>query len=407
MISVVPTKIYYIWNYLEWGGAQIYFFGLMKRMNQSSEVLALMPKNSDAQLLKFLDNLNISCEFFDRHADVKPAPTIIRKLQRHWNKIVSEISLISYLRRFDFSQSIVHVELAPWQSAAALLWLCRKAKVFVTIHNSILPIPLSRRLLWRIKFAILARQKNFHIFTANKNAKESLRSLVPKEFYERIKVTYANINPAEIDEALRIEINKEEIYKKHNLPADKFLVFCVGQFIDRKGRWTFLEAAREILKTESDIGFVWISNTKLTAKDVKKIDEYNLGDKFVFINSAQIGGEHIDLFKLLRAAADIFALPSYIEGLPISLLEAMALEIPCISTDINGIPEAIKHLKSGILIEAGNGDALKDAILLLKNDVALRRKLSKNGREFVLANFSEPVVAEIAAAAYAESFRKD
>lgn len=375
-------------------------------MKERCEVLALMPNGSDAQLLQFLDNLGIRYKFFDALTDVKPAPTISRKLQRHWNKIRGEISLIDYLRKFDFTDTVVHVELAPWQSATALFWLCLKAKVFVTVHNSVLPIPPHRRLLWKIKFAMLARLENFHVFTANRNAKESLRTLLPKKFYERIKVTYANINPSEIEEALRLKIDRNELCARYNLPPRKFLVFCVGQFIDRKGRWIFLEAAREALKTLDDIAFVWISNSKTSAEDLKKIAEYKLGDDFIFINSEQVGGEHIDLFKLLRAA-QIFALPSYIEGLPISMLEAMALGIPCVSTDVNGIPEAVKPFETGLLIEAGNSKALKDAILLLKNDDALRAKLSRNGREFVLANFTEPVVAEIAAAEYLAAFRKN
>lgn len=363
-----------------------------------------MPKGSDAQLLKFLDNLQISYEFFDAHADAQPAPTVKRKLQRHWNKIKSEFSLLCYLRKIDFSGSIIHAEFAPWQSLLILVWMCRQTKVFVTVHNSVLPIPRHRRFLWHLKFAVAARLKNFHIFTANEDAKNSLRSLVPNEFFEKIKVTYANVNPAEIDEALATEIDRDEICKKYNLPFDKFFVFCVGQFIDRKGRWVFLDAAREILKTNADAAFVWISNSKPSAEDLIKIKSYNLNEDFVFINSEQVGGAHIDLFKLLRVA-DVFALPSFVEGLPISLLEAMALGIPGISTNINGIPEAVKPFETGCLIEAGDGEALKNAILSLKNDDSLRRKLSKNGREFVLANFSEPVVAEIAARAYLESFR--
>ena len=92
------------------------------------------------------------------------------------------------------------------------------------------------------------------------------------------------------------------------------------------------------------------------------------------------------------------------EGLPISLLEAMALGIPCISTNINGIPEAVKHLETGYLIEAGNAETLVEAIKTLKDDKALREKLAKNGREFVLANFNEKIVAKIALEKYFEAF---
>jgi glycosyltransferase involved in cell wall biosynthesis len=93
-----------------------------------------------------------------------------------------------------------------------------------------------------------------------------------------------------------------------------------------------------------------------------------------------------------------------LEGLPISILEAMALGIPTVSTNINGIPEAIKHLETGYLIEPGSSDALMNAVLEIKNDERLREKLSKNGREYVLNKFNEKAVAQIALERYSNSF---
>ena len=101
--------------------------------------------------------------------------------------------------------------------------------------------------------------------------------------------------------------------------------------------------------------------------------------------------------------ADVFTLPSYVEGLPISLLEAMALGIPSISTNVFAIPEAVKHLQTGMLIEAGDDDALAASILTLKTDENLRQKLSAQGRAYVLQHFDEREVAKIAIASYRES----
>ena len=91
------------------------------------------------------------------------------------------------------------------------------------------------------------------------------------------------------------------------------------------------------------------------------------------------------------------------EGLPISILEAMALGIPSISTNINAIPEAIRHHETGILIEPGDIKDLKAAIMLLKNDSALREKLSIQGKKHVLQNFDESTVAKIAVERYLRS----
>ncbi len=121
-------------------------------------------------------------------------------------------------------------------------------------------------------------------------------------------------------------------------------------------------------------------------EDLKKAKSYNLGAKFLLITSDQIGTEHVDLFKLLRQA-DVFALPSYVEGLPISILESMGLGIPTISTNINAIPEAIKHLETGLLIEPGNSGALKDSILLLKKQFLAQRKVVDSGRKIYFGKF--------------------
>ncbi|CAN5412209.1 hypothetical protein BH20ACI1_BH20ACI1_23100 [soil metagenome] len=399
-----PAKFYYVWNYLEWGGAQILLFGLMKEGKNIGEVLAVIPENSNEQLLRFLKNLNVECKFVDSYTDTKPAVKIKRKLERHWKKLWCEFVYFRYLKNLDLENSIIHAEFAPWHSFLILFLLAKKTPVFITVHNALPPVPRWRYFSWQVKFWLLSRRKNFHIFTANKDTKESLKTLVPQKAFDKIKIIYANVNPHEIDEALNSEIDRTELLKKYKIPENKFLVFCVGQFIDRKGRWIFLEAARKLLEKNNDIAFVWISNSKPDADDLAKADSYNLGENFRLITSDQIGTAHIDLFKLLRPA-DLFALPSYLEGLPISIIEAMALGIPTISTNINAIPEAIRHLETGWLIEPGNSDLLVEAVQTLKDDEDLRNKLSQKGRKFALENFNESVVAKIALESYLDAFR--
>jgi glycosyltransferase involved in cell wall biosynthesis len=404
-MKLLPKNFIYVWHYLEWGGAQVLFFGLMKEAKKKGKVFAVMPKGSNEQLLKFLKKLEVSSEFFKAHADAAPADSVKRKIERHWNKLYCEFVLLKYVDKFDLKNSVIHTELAPWQSLCALLWLCRKSTVFMTMHNSLPAVSKWRFLLWKLKFQIISRNKNFHLFTANQDTKESLRPFVSSKFLETIKVIYANINPVEINKALTAEINRAAYSKKYNLPKNKFLVFCVGQFIDRKGRWIFLDAAQMLLRDNKDIAFVWISNSKPSAEDLEKTQNYRLGENFRFITSDQVGDEHIDLFKLMRLA-DVFALPSYLEGLPISIIEAMGLGIPTISTKINAIPEAIKHLQTGLLIEAGDSVALKDAIQKLKDNDELREKLSKNGREYALTKFNEKTMAKIAVESYIEAYQQ-
>jgi len=399
----LPKKLLCVWNYLEWGGAQVYFLALMKEAKKHCEVRAILPAGSNEQLLKFLNDLDIPCDFVASHTDTQPAFSVKRKLARHFNKLRSEYVYCRHLKKFDLKSCAVHVEFAPWQSFAALFWLCTKTKVFTTVHNSVYPQQPWRYWIWKFKFGVLSKFKNFHIFTANEDAKKGLREFVPADFYDRVKVTYASINPPELLSAQKSGLNKQAICQKFKIPADKFLVLCVGQFIDRKGRWIFLEAAQRLLKENSDMAFVWISNSKPPEEDLLKAEAFGLGENFVLITSEQVGKERIDLFNLIRLA-DVFALPSFVEGLPISMLEAMALGKAVISTNINGIPEAVKHLETGYLIEPSDVDALVEAIQTLKNDEALREKLARAGSEFVLKNFDERIAAQTAWQSYEESF---
>lgn len=397
-------QIIYAWDYVEWGGAQIYYFALIKEVKKEFDVRIVLPEKSDAQLLKFIEALDVPYEFIPSQTDSKPAPTLKRKLEKHRNKFRSECVLIEHLKKYDLKNSIVHVELAPWQALFSLMRLSSKTQVFITAHNSLPPVPKWRHLLWKIKLKAISRFKNFHIFSSNEDSKNYFRQFFPSEFWEKIKVTYTSVNPPEIDAALALEYDEADLKRKFDIPADKFLVLCVGQFIDRKGRWTFLKAAKKVSQNVDDIAFVWISNSKPSAEDLRKAEEFGLGDRFVLITSDRVGKERMDLFKLFRLA-DVFVLASFVEGLPISLLEAMALGIPSISTNINAIPEAVKHRETGMLIEAGDDEALAEAVETLKNDDNLREKLSKNGREYVFKHFDEREVARIAIASYKESLR--
>ncbi len=395
-------RIIYAWNYLEWGGAQIHLLAIIKEARKEFDVVVVLPEGSNAQFIKFLDEENVKYEFFKNHATVAPAHNLTAKISKHRQKLKSERSLLKYLEKFDLSECLVHLDLAPQQSFAALIKLSMRTRVFVTLHNALPPVSKWRDKLWKIKFGAISHFRNLRVFCSNQDAKNYFTKYFTKKFADTIKVTYTSINPPEIEAALNEKLDYPHLHEKYNLPPEKFLILCVGQFIDRKGRWTFLDAAKKVCDKNDDVFFVWVSNSKPCAEDLKKAEDYGLGKKFRLITSDLIGNERADLFRMFRLA-DVFALPSFVEGLPISLLEAMALGIPCISTNVYAIPEAVKHLETGILIEAGDDDALAEAVLKLKNDECLRKKLSTNGREWVLKNFDEREAARIAIAVYKES----
>jgi glycosyltransferase involved in cell wall biosynthesis len=85
--------------------------------------------------------------------------------------------------------------------------------------------------------------------------------------------------------------------------------------------------------------------------------------------------------------ADLFVLASFAEGIPVALMEAMALGVPCISTYIAGIPELIDNDHDGILVPAGSVDDLTKAIVRLARDPALRQRFAEAARAHVLRDY--------------------
>lgn len=88
------------------------------------------------------------------------------------------------------------------------------------------------------------------------------------------------------------------------------------------------------------------------------------------------------------ATATVFALPSYAEGMPMALLEALSWGIPAIATPVGGIPQVVTTERNGLLIAAGDIDGLAAAITRLMNDPAWRERLGSAGRATVAAGFA-------------------
>lgn len=390
----------FLWTYTNWGGAQVYFFAIMKLARADWDIVVLIPKESKPDLLAFLDQLGVRYEFLSHRFDPQVEPSLVGKLKRQSERIRSEVDIYRSLKRFDTSSSVFHIEISPWQSWILLgLLALRRATVFVTLHNFRPDPPLWRRVVWKLRFQIVSRLPGFHIFASNRDTKESLKDWVTKDFWEDIRVTYTCVDPEQIERARIDDFDRNEERSDIGIPSNAFVVLALGQFIDRKGRWTFLDAAARVADLLPDTFFVWVMPDEISEEDLSLIENFGLGETFIPVLSSSIGSDRHSILRFLRIA-DVFALPSFVEGLPIALLEAMAIGIPSISTNVYAIPEAVIDGKTGLLIEAGDCVALAEAVIRLRGDAELRENLSGHGSEYVLGNFDEREAARTCIAAY-------
>jgi glycosyltransferase involved in cell wall biosynthesis len=127
--------------------------------------------------------------------------------------------------------------------------------------------------------------------------------------------------------------------------------------------------------------FVFAGDGPLRGSLEAQAAELGVADRCLFL------GERTDMPDLL-AASDLVVLPSLYEGLPVSVLEAMAAERPVVATAIGGTDEAIVSEESGLLVPPRDPAALAVAIGRLQGDPALARRLASAGRARVEREFS-------------------
>ena len=169
-----------------------------------------------------------------------------------------------------------------------------------------------------------------------------------------------------------------------------------------KGVGEFLEAARLVRRQKPGVRFVLVGRcdednpASIQSKQLHQWQEEGAREWW---------GHRSDMPAVLGHAA-VVVLPSYREGLPVSLLEAAACGKPIIATDVPGCREVVRHRVNGLLIPPRNAIALADAIILLLENPELRQELGRRGRDIVVKEFSSTIVIRQTLALYHELLQK-
>lgn len=162
-----------------------------------------------------------------------------------------------------------------------------------------------------------------------------------------------------------------------------YVVLTPARFHEQKGHVYLLEAVAQV----PDVTVVLAGDGELRPAMEARARELGIMDRCVFL------GHRSDVPDLL-AAADLFVLPSLFEGLPLSVLEAMAAQRPVIATAIGGTDEAVVDGETGLLVPPRDSAALAAAIRRLRTDSVLARRLAERARMQVTARFSADVTAQ-------------
>jgi colanic acid/amylovoran biosynthesis glycosyltransferase len=183
------------------------------------------------------------------------------------------------------------------------------------------------------------------------------------------------------------------------MPAAPRLV-CVGRLCEQKGQLLLIEAAKNLQEQQIDFELILAGDGEMRAEIESLIVQYRLQEKVKitgWISSAEVRNTIL--------ASQILVLPSFAEGLPVVIMEAMSLRRPVISTYIAGIPELLIHRENGWLCVAGDvrnlTDTLREALLTpvatlqKKGDAAYERVITRHNIDIEAAKLAERFRAKV------------
>ena len=175
---------------------------------------------------------------------------------------------------------------------------------------------------------------------------------------------------------------------RERLDPTASLILSVGRLTEKKGFPILLEACARLKREEKSFRCEIIGDGPDRTKLEQQIQALGIGDRIALLG-AQPNATVMEKYR----EATIFTLPCVVaknndrDGIPNVMLEAMAHELPVVSTNVSGIPEILHDEETGLMVETGNVDALTDALRRLLDHPEERQQFGQNGRDLVADRF--------------------
>ena len=170
-------------------------------------------------------------------------------------------------------------------------------------------------------------------------------------------------------------------------PHERVTFLFLGALIKRKGVMDLLQATKQLVNEGVTSFKVLIAGSGAEEQSLKSYVTENSLSNFVDFLGQVENDDKPGLFE----KSDVLVLPSYNEGLPIAILEAMSYGLPIISTNVGSISEAVENDKNGYLFFPGNVDDMHDGMKQLVLSKDKWNVYSKNSRKYAINKFSEDV----------------
>jgi glycosyltransferase involved in cell wall biosynthesis len=190
------------------------------------------------------------------------------------------------------------------------------------------------------------------------------------------------------DEFSQKRFDRKKIREELKIAKDELAVFFVGRLSAEKNPYVFVRTAALVADSvkQLKIKFFVVGDGPMRP-DIEKLIAENKQADVTYL------GYQSNVAKYL-SSADIFVLPSSIEGFPLSILEAMAMKVAVIASDVGAVRDVLGSGKAGYVVTPGSVEEIRDNILQLSNNPELLIRIKNDARKEVEAKYSNKILGE-------------
>jgi glycosyltransferase involved in cell wall biosynthesis len=345
--------------------------GVMKELNQKYEMVALSSAGPEQQELAESDGVRCITLEMARHISLK-------------QDVKSLCQMIKTLRRE--KPYMVH-SMTPKAGLISMIaaWLCGVPVRVHTFTGLVFPTStgLKRRILMFTDWLTCACAT--HVIAEGQGVKNDLVNNGITKKNVRV-LGYGNVKGIDLNVYSRSE---EVMSRAEELRSDKFTFLTVGRVVGDKGINEMVAAFKRLNGEYPDTRLVLVGGYEETLDPVKSETKAEIDSNDAI--------EAVGAMKDVRpwyAASDVYISASYREGFPNTVIEAGAMGLPCVVTDINGSREIIHDGENGVIIPSKSEDALYESMKRIYINNVERERMAKNARPMIASRYEQSFVRQ-------------
>ena len=316
--------------------------------------------------------------------------------------IVTTLKLYKLFRKEKFDVIHVHTPVASLVGRLAA-WLTRTPLIIYTAHGFYFHDEMPKSKIWIFIFLekIAGKMTSFLFTQSSEDCETAIKTGIMKA--EKVLaigngVDIERFNPEKYGEQV-------ELRKSLGIPNDAFVVGMISRLVEEKGIVEFLEAAEYLNLDDSNLYFLLIGD-RLASDHAESVTDIIDSTKKKLRSNLILTGLRTDIPELL-SVMNVYCLPSWREGMPRTIIEAMMMQKPVIATDIRGSREEVDPNVTGLLVPVKNSRKLAAAVSRIYSKRDWADQLGLAGRKKALKHYDESKVISTQIEKISELFKEE